>query len=42
MMPALLTPTALRAQDTCTYHDQKNNDDHEWNDHEDQARIEFG
>ncbi len=39
-----MMPTALRAQDhqtttttVRTYHDTKNNDDHEWNGREDQA-----
>ena len=36
-----LNPHFARAQDrkdvAVTYHDKKNNDDHQWNDHEDQA-----
>jgi hypothetical protein len=41
--PLAMMPTALRAQDrqttttVRTYHDTKNNDDHEWNGREDQA-----
>src|ERR1700721_1733107 len=35
--PILVAPIALRAQDHRTYHDKKNNDDHEWNDREDKA-----
>jgi hypothetical protein len=44
MVPLTMTPTTLRAQEhettkttVRTYHDTKNNDDHEWNDREDQA-----
>ena len=40
MSPIALTPMALRAQDhqaARTYHDKRHNDNHEWNDHEDQA-----
>ena len=35
-----IAPIALRADDhntARTYHDKKHNDDHEWNNHEDQA-----
>lgn len=35
-----LPTTALRAEDqrnTRTYHDKQHNDDHQWNNHEDQA-----
>jgi ribulose kinase len=35
-----MAPTALRAQEHMTartYHDKQHNDDHEWNNHEDQA-----
>src|ERR1019366_1995245 len=39
-----MAPTALRAQDNKadnkaarSYHDKQHNDDHEWNNHEDQA-----
>lgn len=38
--PIALAPTALRADDqkaNRTYHDKQHNDDHEWNNHEDQA-----
>jgi ribulose kinase len=38
--PIAMAPTALRAQDHMaarTYHDKQHNDDHEWNNHEDQA-----
>jgi hypothetical protein len=39
VIPVAVAPTALRAENgnTRTYHDKKNNDDHEWNRHEDQA-----
>jgi hypothetical protein len=39
-VPIAIAPTALFADDHSTarkYHDKKNNDDHEWNNHEDQA-----
>jgi hypothetical protein len=38
-IPVAMAPTALRAQDNKarTYHDKQHNDDHEWNNHEDQA-----
>jgi hypothetical protein len=38
-VPLAIAPAALRAEDknARTYHDKKHNDDHEWNDHEDQA-----
>ena len=35
-----MAPTALRAQDNKgarSYHDKQHNDDHQWNNHEDQA-----
>ena len=37
--PIALMPIALRAEDqkARTYHDKQHNDDHEWNNHEDQA-----
>jgi hypothetical protein len=38
--PVAFAPTALRAEDqktARTYHDKKNNDDHEWNGQEDKA-----
>ena len=38
--PIALAPSMLRAQDhkaAVTYHDKQHNDDHEWNNHEDQA-----
>jgi len=34
--PLAITPTALRADDR-VYHDDRKNDDHTWNDHEDKA-----
>jgi hypothetical protein len=40
MAPLALAPLTLRAEDNKgarSYHDKKNNDDHEWNNHEDQA-----
>jgi hypothetical protein len=45
MVPIAMAPTALRADDqktARTYHDKKNNDDHEWNSHEDQAYRAWG
>jgi len=36
--PIAIAPTALRAQEhKVIYHDKGHNDDHEWNNHEDQA-----
>ena len=37
--PMAIVPTALRAEDhkVVRYHDKQHNDDHEWNDHENQA-----
>jgi hypothetical protein len=39
LTPLAIMPIALRAEDphARTYHDKKNNDDHQWNAHEDQA-----
>jgi hypothetical protein len=40
MVPVAMTPIAFGAEDNKTgrsYHDKKHNDDHEWNNHEDQA-----
>jgi hypothetical protein len=40
LAPIALAPAALRAEDhkaAVTYHDKKHNDDHQWNDHENQA-----
>jgi|ERR1700722_1459403 hypothetical protein len=39
LTPTVIAPTVLRAQDhpVRTYHDKKNNDDHEWNGQEDKA-----
>ncbi len=40
IIPVAMAPTALRAQDhkaARSYHDNQNNDDHQWNNHEDQA-----
>ena len=40
---ALIAPVAARAEDTPrSYHDKKHNDDHEWNNHEDQAYRIYG
>ena len=39
-IPVALAPSALRGQDhkdARTYHDKEHNDDHQWNNHEDQA-----
>jgi hypothetical protein len=37
-IPFAVTPVHLQAQDHhTTYHDKQHNDDHEWNNHEDQA-----
>jgi hypothetical protein len=38
-VPMAITPTALQAEDkkARSYHDAKQNDDHEWNAHENQA-----
>jgi len=40
IIPVAMAPTALRAQENKgarNYHDKQHNDDHEWNNHEDQA-----
>ena len=37
IIPVALTPTAVSAQTAKTYHDKEHNDDHQWNNHEDQA-----
>ena len=37
MVPTVIAPIALQAQDHKGYHDKRHNDDHEWNDHENQA-----
>jgi hypothetical protein len=39
ILPLAIAPTALRAKDhkAPTYHDKGRNDDHQWNDHENQA-----
>jgi len=38
MAPIAMTPTVLRAQEHArTYHDNRHNDDHEWNGQEDKA-----
>ena len=37
IIPVALTPTSLRAEGPKTYHDKAHNDDHQWNNHEDQA-----
>jgi hypothetical protein len=39
-IPVAMAPTALLAQDNKgarSYHDKQHNDDHQWNNHEDQA-----
>jgi hypothetical protein len=44
-VPIALAPTALFADDHSTarrYHDKQHNDDHEWNNHEDQAYRMYG
>jgi hypothetical protein len=40
LVPLAMTPAILRAddhKDARKYHDKQHNDDHEWNNHEDQA-----
>ncbi len=37
LAPIAVAPTSLVAQDRKSYHDKEHNDDHEWNNHEDQA-----
>ena len=39
ILPLALAPTAMRADDarSRSYHDKEHNDDHQWNNHEDQA-----
>jgi hypothetical protein len=40
IIPVAMAPTALRAQENKgarSYHDKQNNDDHQWNNHENQA-----
>lgn len=37
IIPTVVAPTTLQAQDHKSYHDKRHNDDHEWNDHENQA-----
>jgi hypothetical protein len=37
IIPLALTPTAVRAETAKSYHDKEHNDDHQWNNHEDQA-----
>jgi len=48
IVPLAMMPPVLRAQDhqtttttVRTYHDTKNNDDHEWNSREDQAHDTY-
>jgi hypothetical protein len=43
-VPMAIAPSALLAQDRDArkYHDTKHKDDHEWNDHEDQAYKIYG
>ena len=45
IIPVAIAPTALRAEDqksARTYHDKKNNDDHQWNGQEDKAYRAYG
>ena len=42
IIPTVVAPVALRAEDHKSYHDKKHNDDHDWNDHEDQAYRLYG
>ena len=44
IVPMAFAPSALLAQDKNVqkYHDKKQNVDHEWNDHEDQAYKIYG
>lgn len=45
VVPIAIAPTALLAADhnsTRRYHDNERNDDHEWNNHEDQAYRRWG
>ena len=45
VVPIAIAPVALFADDHETnrkYHDKKHNDDHEWNNHEDQAYRMWG
>jgi hypothetical protein len=37
ILPVVLAPLSLRAEDAKTYHDKQHNDDHTWNSNEDQA-----
>ena len=37
LIPTVVMPVALQAQDHKSYHDKRHNDDHDWNDHEDRA-----
>ena len=36
-IPTVMAPVALQAEDHKSYHDRRHNDDHDWNNHEDQA-----
>ena len=45
VVPIAIAPTVLLADDhesSRKYHDKKHNDDHEWNNHEDQAYRMWG
>jgi uncharacterized protein YxeA len=45
VVPIAIAPVALFADDhesSRKYHDKKHNDDHEWNNHEDQAYRMYG
>jgi type III secretory pathway component EscR len=45
MVPIAMAPMVLRADDHTTvrsYHDNRNNDDHQWNNNEDQAYRQWG
>jgi hypothetical protein len=37
IVPTLVAPVALQAQDHRSFHDKRHNDNHDWSDHEDQA-----
>jgi hypothetical protein len=44
LVPVAIAPTAMFADDRKgpSYHDKQHNDDHEWNNHEDQAYRAWG
>jgi hypothetical protein len=37
VIPTVVMPVALQAQEHKSYHDKRHNDDHDWSAHEDQA-----